>query len=166
MGEDPSRGREGDHRSRQIGRGLDRGQDRFGAQHHARSPAKGRVVHTAVHVGGGVAKVVQMKFEDPSLVGPSEHRGRDIVAERLGKERQDVDAQRHSKSPSGALISTRRLASTETTNVSGTRVPESSTMRSLAGLASTSTTTPLAWPTWSTTSAPNSWSIQMTSGSS
>jgi hypothetical protein len=60
VGEHPTRRREGDHRLGEIGNRFHRLDDGFGAQHHSRAATKGRVIDTAVWIGGGVAKIVQV----------------------------------------------------------------------------------------------------------
>src|ERR1019366_3952810 len=163
--EGPTRRRQGDDRANEPGRVLDTARDGLGTQHHPGSPAVGGVVHAAVHVIGGVSKIVDEPLPHAALTRATEYRGISVSSESLRKESQNVDAQRHSKSPSGTSTSMSVCASTEVTNVRGTSAPVSRTNKSLAGFASTSTTVPRTTPAESTTRAPKRSSIQMTSSS-
>ena len=148
VGEDAARRRERDHRSSEVGCRLDGRDDGFGPQHHPRTAAKGRVVDAAVHVASSRRESRgRTAPTTPALAGPPEHRRRGVARDRP---RGTASARRPAASfeePLGRVDLDAAVRLDRGRRRSAARAPRvSSTIRSLAGLASTSTTTPRRTP--------------------
>jgi hypothetical protein len=128
---------------------FDRCENRFGPHDHSCSPTKGSIVHAAVYVDCELPQVVATQIEESRLATLSEKALRTETVHKTGENREDVhphfepsesDSYSSNKPSGGSTTTVNAIPSsldTLVTKFTGIKAPESSSIRSLAGLAIT-----------------------------
>src|SRR5215203_1563007 len=131
---------------------VQRGGDRLGTHDHPGATAVRVVIHAAVAPKAPLAKIMRVQLSETALDGPTRDACAKRTREKLGKDRDDIDAQRHGRisfsagfvSPSASASTTMRfsagLSSLTTSPTAGMRISPRSPRTSYTSLSPTRNT--------------------------